>query len=152
MSIVVCYDGSPSSKRAVAKAAGVLEGEHALVLHVWSPPDRYLADAFSTPDASGPSYEDLLARVRERAQEVADEGVALARKLGLDAEARAEENRSGVWRTILDFARGEDASVIVTGTHGQTALQPAPLGSVSNALAHHSDRALLIVPNPNSAA
>ena len=152
MSIVIAYDGTPSSKRALATAAGVLRGEHAFVLYVWSPPERYLADAFSTSDAPGPSQEELVTRVQDRGQEVADEGVALARTLGLDAEARSERNSSGVWRAILDFAEREEASVIVAGTHGQTAVQPAPLGSVSNALAHHSDRALLIVPSGPSAA
>jgi nucleotide-binding universal stress UspA family protein len=147
MSILLCYDGSPSSKRAVAKAAGVLEGEHAVVLHVWNPPERHLADAFSTREGSGPSYEDLVQHVRERAKTIAGEGLHLARTLGLDAEAHEEPADSSVWRAILDVADREDASVIVAGTHGETPVQRAPLGSISSALAHHADRALLIVPN-----
>lgn len=152
MSIVVCYDGSPSADRAVAKAAAVMGAEHAVVLHVWNPPERYLADAFSTRDASGPSYDDLESLVRERAEEIVGEGVKLAQTLGLDAEGRVAQNSSTVWRTILDVADREDAPVIVAGTHGGTAVEDAPLGSVSNALAHHSGRAVLIVPAHHSDA
>jgi nucleotide-binding universal stress UspA family protein len=147
MSILLCYDGSPSSKRAVATAAGVLAGEHAVVLHVWNQPERHLADAFSTREGAGPSYEDLVRHVRGRAEKIADEGLALARTLGLDGEAQAEPAEASVWRAILDVAEREDASLIVAGTHGETPVQRAPLGSISSALAHHADRALLIVPN-----
>jgi nucleotide-binding universal stress UspA family protein len=152
MSILICYDGSPSSKRALAKAAAVLDGEHAVILHVWSPPERYLADAFSTRDSSGPSYEELTELVRKRAQEIAEEGVKLADTLGLEAEATQAESDSSVWRTILDVAERQDVDLIVAGTHGETAVEPALLGSVSNALAHHSDRAVLIVPNGHPSA
>jgi nucleotide-binding universal stress UspA family protein len=146
MSIVVCYDGSPSSKSAVVKAASVIGHEHAVLLHVWNPPERVLADAFSTRDIPGPPYAELESQVRERAQEIAEQGRALAVEHGLDAEARDEPNATNIWRTILDVAGREDAKLIVVGTHSGTAVQDGSLGSVSNALAHHSDRAVLIVP------
>jgi nucleotide-binding universal stress UspA family protein len=146
VSIVVCYDGSPSSKSAVAKAAAVIRDEHAVLLHVWSPPERVLADAFSTRDIAGPSYAELKSRVHERAREIAEQGRVLALELGLDAEARDEPTTSNIWRTILDVAGREDAKLIVVGTHGGTVVQEALLGSVCNALARHSDRAVLIVP------
>ena len=65
---------------------------------------------------------------------------------------RQEPNRSSIWKTILDLADEVDASLIVAGTHGTTAVESGPLGSVSNALVHHAHRPVLLVPTPEPAA
>jgi nucleotide-binding universal stress UspA family protein len=82
----------------------------------------------------------------ERAQEIAREGQELARELGLAVDTRTERNGSSVWQMILGVADEIDAELIVIGTHGATAVQSLLLGSVSNALVHHSKRPVLVVP------
>ncbi len=57
-----------------------------------------------------------------------------------------ERSDGAVWRTILDVASDVDAELIVIGTRGATAVQSGLLGSVSNAIVHHSDRPVLVVP------
>jgi nucleotide-binding universal stress UspA family protein len=149
MSILLCYDGSPSAKRAISVAHETLGHMPATLLHVWNPPLEFLAAApFGTASgAGGPSIDELERLSLERAQVIAHEGQALARELGLAVEIRTERSDASVWQTILGVANETDATLIVFGTHGATAVQSLLLGSVSNALVHHSKRPVLVVPS-----
>lgn len=150
MSILICYDGSPSASHALAVAQETLEHKSAILLHVWNPPASVLADSFSTKDGdSGPSYAELEALVLERAREVTDDGRKLATRLGLHVDVREERNDSSVWQTILNAADAVDAELIVVGTRGTTAVESDLLGSVSNALVRHSGRPVVVVPAHN---
>lgn len=63
-----------------------------------------------------------------------------------DAHVRVE--RAGgrhVSRAILDAAREENASMIVMTTHGRSGLGRALLGSVAEAVAHHSPVPVLLI-------
>ena len=153
MSTLICYDGSASSQRALSVAASALDGAPAVLLHVWSPPQRVLADSFGiTEHDAGPNYGQLEDLIERRAAEVLAGGEELAGRLGFPVTSRQEVNRSSVWQTILDVADEVDATLIVTGTHGSTAVQSELLGSVSNALVHHARRPVLVVPTPDPAS
>lgn len=147
MAILICYDGSASAKHAVSVAAATLGHQPATLLHVWNPPEAVLADSFGLPeDALGPSMDELERVARERAEQIAEGGLNLAREVGLGVDVRLERSRTMVWQTILDVATETGADLIVLGTHGRTAVQPALLGSVSNAVVHHSKLPVLVVP------
>jgi nucleotide-binding universal stress UspA family protein len=149
MSTLICYDGSPSAQRALSVAASALDGAPAVLLHVWNPPARVLADSFGVSEDSAVLNTDKLEKfVEHHAAEVIADGEALAGRLGFSVTARQEVNRSSIWQTILDVADEVDASLIVAGTHGSTAVQSGLLGSVSNALVHHARRPVLVVPTP----
>jgi nucleotide-binding universal stress UspA family protein len=150
MSILICYDGSPSATQAVSLAHGTIAGEITL-LHVWSPPAAFLADAFSDPSRlGGPTLEELERLAIGRAREIMDEGEQYARSIGLSVVTRLERNDSSVWRTVLDVADELDSALIMIGTRGRTAVQSALLGSVSGAVLHHSARPVLVVPLPHA--
>jgi nucleotide-binding universal stress UspA family protein len=151
MSILLCYDGSPSSRRALNVACDTLGAKSLTLLHVWDPPDDVLPDAFGADQAdSGPSGEYLERLAVERAQTVASAGAEEAAELGCDAEVRIERDRGEAWQTILEIADEIDAELLVIGTHGTTAVQSELLGSVSGAVVHHSQRPVLVVPKqPN---
>jgi nucleotide-binding universal stress UspA family protein len=147
MSILICYDGSPSAKHAVAVAHATLGHKAATLLHVWNPPAEFAADSFGLPSSSsGPSIVELERFAVKRGQGVAEEGEQLARRLGLAVEARLVRSDTAVWSTILDVAAETDAELVVIGTRGATAVQSHLLGSVSNAVVHHSERPVLVVP------
>ena len=149
MSILICYDGSPSARRALEVAAHTLGGTPAVLLHVWNPPDRIIADAFGVgAHEHAPTYEHLEELSRQRAGEVIADGEALAEQLKLTVTPRLERVRSSVSKTILGVAAELTAELIVCGTHGRTAVQSDLLGSVSNELVHHAPRPVLVVPNP----
>jgi nucleotide-binding universal stress UspA family protein len=147
MSTLICYDGSPSARRAVAVARQSLGPDRTTLLHVFNPPEAVLADSFSTSSsAAGPGDDKLEHDALARARQVADEGQDLAHSLGLEVDVRVERNPSSVWRTILDVALEQNAELIVVGTHGTTAVVPSLLGSVSGALLQHSEIPVLVVP------
>jgi nucleotide-binding universal stress UspA family protein len=150
MSILICYDGSPSAKEAISVARATLSPTNiTTLLHVWSPPVAFLADSFSDPGITAdPPKAELDRLARERAQAIADEGLELADALGIDVDIRLERNDSTVAETILAVVRKTDPDLIVIGTHGHTAVQPELLGSVSAAVVHHSKTPVLIVPGP----
>lgn len=155
MSILICYDGSESARRALSVAHHTLGAARQVLLHVWNPPEAVLADSFSTRSAgpgAAPAQDRLEQMARERADEVVAEGRALAAELGMTVETRDARSLSSVWQTILDVADELDAELIVAGTHGTTAVQEPALGSVSGGLVHHSERPVLIVPSGRAEA
>lgn len=147
MLTLICYDGSPSAQRALRAAHDCLGHQPAVLLHVWNPPERTHPDSFGVGDSHGPSYEQLGHFSEERATEILAEGQRLAASLGIAASARSEPSHSSVWQTILDVADELDCELIVTGTHGRTAVTTGLLGSVSNALVHNSRRPVMTVPH-----
>ena len=64
---------------------------------------------------------------------------------GLQATPLAVEAEGPVWSKILEIADRHDAATIVMGSRGLTGLRSTLLGSVSNAVVHHTDRPTLIL-------
>jgi nucleotide-binding universal stress UspA family protein len=153
MPVLICFDGSASAERALSVAASALDGAPMVLLNIWNPPHRVLADSFGVSESeSGPSYQQLEDLSTRRAAEILAEGEAEAQVRGFAVTTRQEPNRSSIWKTILDVADEVDASLIVAGTHGTTAVESGLLGSVSNALVHHAHRPVLLVPTPMATA
>lgn len=152
MSILICYDGSESARRALTAARRTLAHHPATLLHVYGAPEAVLADAFSTrgsdPSAGATSQDRLETIASRRAHQVIDTGRALAAELDLpvDVEVREARGDDKLWHTILEVADEVDAELIVAGTRGATAVQDGSLGSVSEGLIRHSQRPVLIVP------
>ena len=146
--ILVCYDGSEDAKLAIAKAGELFRGRRALVLHVWEP----LADVASAPPVPGlggtlkAGLDEMDAIGEGISAQLADEGRELAREGGLEAEALSVRRSGRAWGAILSVARERDVSVIVMGRRGASAVELAILGSVANAVVHHADRPVLVVP------
>lgn len=150
MPVLICFDGSASARQAIEVAAKSLGDAPVVLLHVWSPPDQVVADAFGMDEDDRVSYERLEAFARARAAQITSEGRQLAEAQGLSVTPLVERNRSTVWKTILDVSEELDTGLVVAGTHGATAVETGLLGSVSNALLHHASRPVLVVPNSTS--
>ncbi|HUY59005.1 MAG TPA: universal stress protein [Solirubrobacteraceae bacterium] len=145
-----CYDGSNSSKHAIAATSEALSTNNVVLLHIWDPPIEALADSYSDPGTPvGKSLDQLEADEIARATALAQEGVELARAVGWDAHMRLERAAGAEWRVILDVASSLDAGLIVLGTRGRTAVEDGLLGaSVSRDVLRHSSRPVLLVPAP----
>ena len=134
--ILICYDGSPDSRSAIAHAGELMEGHPTTVLTVWEPFVDVLA---RTPSGFGlapgmvnideiddASYQSALDRARE--------GADLATEAGLSAQPRTRALHTTISAAILAEADEIDAGAIVMGSRGLTGLKSLLMGSVSHAV------------------
>ena len=148
--IVLAYDGSDDAKRALSAAGRLFDGA-AIVLHVVML-DQMLAPV-PAPGVTLPAADmSTETELEERGRRVAQEGVALARSAGFDAEPLIERATGvrGVWETVLSVAQDRGAHAIVVGRRGISLLESALMGSVSNGLVQHSSLPVLVVPPEHS--
>jgi nucleotide-binding universal stress UspA family protein len=146
--ILIAYDGSHHGRRAIEVAAERLAGP-ALVVHVLSAAPRapLATDAMTGAMLDEEAYVQREKELRRRADNIAEEGARLAREAGLDAEALVvEETGHRVWRAIVDVAEERNATMIVLGHRGGSALRTSLPGSVSRAVVAHCDRPVVVVP------
>jgi nucleotide-binding universal stress UspA family protein len=154
--LLIAYDGSPSAATAVRAAASLFPGARASVATV-APETTVRAGTAGavlpgvSPVAAQRAIDELAAEARREAGETAEQGVELARTLGLDAEPAGIRPSGPAWSALLDAARRLDADVLVSGTRGRGAFARALLGSTSSSLLHHTDVPLLVVPDGGGA-
>lgn len=150
--ILIAYDGSADAQAATKLAGELLPGQQATVLTVWEP----FTDVMARTGAgmlAWPEDVDAIDALGERnARTRAEEGAALARDAGLDAQPRVGMRGETIAETILVAAADVDASVVVMGTRGLSGLKSLLLGSVSHAVLQHGDRAVMVVPSTEVAS
>ena len=150
--LLICYDGSEDARHAIERAGNLLPDRHTLVLTVWEPIVGGASLAWAGMGISGVNSVELDREAAEEGGRIAGEGVRLARAAGLRAEPVVVEATGPVWKTILDIADQHDATMIIMGSRGLTGVRSMLLGSVSNALAHHSERPTLVIRQPVAGA
>jgi nucleotide-binding universal stress UspA family protein len=152
--ILICYDGSEDAKAAIERAGSLFHGDPAVVVTVWEPFSEMLARTsaglgFVTGVPDDQRFDE---EGRKSAEQMAEEGSALARGAGLDPSTRVCPRAGTVAHTILGAADRANASAIVLGSRGLTGVGSLFLGSVSHAVVQSADRAVLVVPSPKVAA
>lgn len=147
--ILIAYDGSENSKRAVQYAGRFLESCRAVVVTAWEPMVRQAARMSGLSGVMQPDWvpdEDSEDVALSDARIINDEGLELARSTGLHAEGRTVEVVNAVWSAIIEAADELDVDIIVTGTRGTTGLRSLLQSSVADHVLRHSHRPVLIVP------
>ncbi len=145
--LLICYDGSEDAKHAIESAGALLASRRALVLTVWEP-TALDSVGWSGAAAGMVNFVELDRAAAEHGGRVADEGVRIAREVGLEARPVAVKAAGPVWQTIVETADHRHASAIVMGSRGLTGVRSMLLGSVSNAVVHHADRPTLVIHRP----
>jgi len=124
--VVVGYDGSECAKAALRVAAGVARtyGEPLII-----------AFGYGVSPVGG-ELADYQAALREAGELVAGEGI--------EVEAvRVERDPAPA---LADLAAEREARMIVVGTHGESPLRSALIGSTPHKLLQLSERPVLVVP------
>jgi nucleotide-binding universal stress UspA family protein len=148
------YDDSEAARAAIAAAAALLAGRDAIVAYFLPAVDDSVLLRTRLPwPRSRAAQEELAALDREEAGhpvEVGAGGVELAERAGLAARSVAIDGEGGAWRGLSDAAAAERSCCIVVGHRRpeEGVLSPE---STAYALAHHADRAVLLVPTPATA-
>jgi nucleotide-binding universal stress UspA family protein len=151
-SILIGYDGSDTARRAIQEAAELFGSRRALVVTVWEPGLAYETSAM-TADPAGLAPEPVDSRVAQEvddasqahADRVAKDGAALAKSLGLQAEALAVADEGNVADAIVELARKRGVAAIVVGSRGLSGLRARLEGSTSSAVAKHASCPVVLV-------
>lgn len=134
--IVAGYDGSPSSRAAIAHAITLAAGGRVVVVHAHE----------GAPEHLSARWREVLDREHlERAREVLDE-ILLEDNQELGGarwEGRLEPGDPA--DAILRVAQEVGAEALVVGSHGYGPLASL-LGSVSHELVRRADRPVTIIP------
>jgi nucleotide-binding universal stress UspA family protein len=145
--VVVGYDGSPASERAVVEATPILAVGRVLVVTVWEP-----GMAFTLVDPGlVPAPIDIRAALEvdkamyERARHLAEQGAHLARKAGVEAEGLAVADELSVADTLLRIVRERKASAVVVGSHGHRGVRELLLGSTTRDLIRDAGCPVVVV-------
>jgi nucleotide-binding universal stress UspA family protein len=146
--LLICYDGSEDAKHAIESAGGLLADRPALVVTVWQPTASLDSFAWSGVSADVVNFVELDRAAAEAGGRAANEGVRIAKEAGLKAEPVAIKAGGPVWKTIVETADRFDAAAIVMGSRGLTGVRSMLLGSVSNAVVHHTERPTLVIHRP----
>jgi nucleotide-binding universal stress UspA family protein len=142
--ILICYDDSPDAARAIEAAAALLGPRRAVVVDVLPWMTAAESMAATTSLVPGTAFEALN---EAEARRIADRGAEIACSAGFQAEPRGELAGT-TWEGIVDVADELDVAVIVIGSRGLTGLKKIVDGSLSQQLAEHAGRPVLIVPPP----
>ena len=134
--IVLGFDGSECSGSALDTAIDLAQryGDELVVVFAIEPPVRSVGEEFR-------EHEKALEEVGQR---VAASAVARAEAAGVEVDVELVPERPVP--AILDVARKRDAHMIVIGTHSESPIRGAILGSVPHKLLHVSDRPVVVVP------
>ncbi len=150
--ILVCYDGSTDAQAAIDRVGGLMPGAQATVLVIWETILETMTRNGSLGMGLGLAggFDDDAradAAIKQAALDTAAEGAQRATAAGLLGQPRIESRDGDIASAILNAAADVDADVVVLGTRGLGGVKSMMLGSVSHAVLHHADRAVLVVPS-----
>jgi nucleotide-binding universal stress UspA family protein len=131
--ILIGYDGTPGAAAAATEALRLAKDLGVGVV---------VGFAYGTSPLGGEAG-DLRDALRELGQQRAAEVLAEAERAGVPARAELVDDRPA--EGLVALADDHDAQMIVVGSHGETPLKGAILGSTLHKLLHLSERPVLVV-------
>ena len=132
--IVIGYDGSDCAKAALREGAGLANslGDKLVLVFGYAPHGYGGGEVPSQREA-----------VKELGEKIIQEGAKLAKAAKADCEAELVAEHP--FHALIEVADKRDARMIVVGTHGESPLKGAVIGSTPYKLVQLSDRPVLVV-------
>jgi nucleotide-binding universal stress UspA family protein len=133
--VIIGFDGSPASVRAVREAADLFAPRPALVVVVWEAGRAFEAATLPVKALEPPAALDVRTGFEaehaayQAAQRLAEQGATLAGQGGLEADGLAVADDVTVAETLVRLARELDGQAVVIGAHGHRELRKLVLGS-----------------------
>ena len=132
--ILVGYDGSDAAKAALEQAIGLSRPLGDSVVIVFG----YAARGYE-----GGAMTAQRDAIKEHGERVTAEATEAARAAGVDSEVVLVGEKGA--EALSDLAAQRKARMIVVGTHGESTLRGAILGSTTHRLVHIAETPVLIV-------
>jgi nucleotide-binding universal stress UspA family protein len=144
--VLIAFDGSEASRRAIVEVAGLCSGRRCVVLTI-STSDNSGLDEFQSDNALREERQ-LDAGDLDAARTMSEKGVALAADAGMHAEPSSLLVHGPVWAAIIDVANTVNAGLIAVGAHNRHPLVDDILGSQALRVLQHADVPVLVVGTP----
>ena len=113
---LIAYDDSEDAKSAITSAGELLTPAPALVVTAWPAAERSVGTSGGVIATYSPIFGEIDELERTNARATAEEGAALARQAGFDANPLiVRSSDRNVWHAILDLGAEHDARAIVLG-------------------------------------
>jgi nucleotide-binding universal stress UspA family protein len=148
--VVIGYDASPASVRAVVEAAALLRGRTTLIVTVWKPGLGFELIALPASGIGLPPAPidvstalDVERTHYESAQRAAEQAAELARQHGLEAAPLvvADDLETPIPATLLRIAKARDGAAVVVGAHAHGPI----LGRIARAVVRDAECPVLVV-------
>jgi nucleotide-binding universal stress UspA family protein len=148
--VIIGFDHTPASERAVHEAAVLLAPRPALVVVVWRAGLAF--EAASTPALEAPPVADDVPRamavdrsLHDAAQQLAQRGAAVAVAAGMPATGVAVPDDGTVAETLIRIAEEQAAAAIAVGAHTRRGLRKMMLGSTAKDLLERAPCPVIVV-------
>ncbi len=153
--VLIAYDGSESSQRAVKYASKVLargRDAEAIVVTAWESTIHQAARLSAMSGVAGAgAAETALTResdvVHAEAKKTNQQGVDLAAAAGFTAHGELIEVSTTVWTALIAASDTFDVDVIVSGSRGISGIKALWHSSVSEHVLRGCKRPVMIVPS-----
>jgi nucleotide-binding universal stress UspA family protein len=150
--VVIGFDGSPASERALREGAELMATRTALVVVVWEAGLAFGALELPTSSVGlAPAPIDVRAALEtedamyERARRLAQHGADLAKQADLQAEGLVVADKVTVAETLARVAQERDAQALVVGTRGHGRLSKVLLGGTAEGVIRKAPCPVLVV-------
>jgi nucleotide-binding universal stress UspA family protein len=136
-SLIVGYDGTDSAKAALEEAISLAKDldDEVVIVFGYAPPGTWGGEIAEHEEA-----------VEELGEKVTAEAVARATEAGVAHQVQLKALRPS--RALLAVVEERDARMMVVGSHNETPLKGAIIGSTPYKLLHESEIPVLVVPVP----
>lgn len=150
--VVIGFDGTPVSERAVRAAAALFAPRPALIVTVWEQgrafdlaivPARGFELPLSTIDVNTAAALDET--MYREAQQLARWGARLASDNGLRADGLAVADEVTPAESLVRLARERDAEVLVVGAHRHGRLAELLFGTTTRGVLQHAPCPVLVI-------
>ena len=143
--LLVPFDGSPLSKRALEYAIDEYDDVSLVVLHVIDPNDPGYSSAVDVDVRTEPLHgsDAWYDRAHEVEAQLFDEARELIGEI--DGEVTTESAVGDPAREIVDYADAHDIDEIVIGSHGRSETSRTLLGSVAELVVRRSPVSVTVV-------
>ena len=148
--VIIGFDRAPAAERAVREAAALFAPRRALVVVVWEAGRAFEAATLPVKVLELPATLDVRGAFEaekaayEAAERVAEQGAALAREAGLEADGLAVADEATVAETLGRVASELEAPALVIGDQRHRDLRRLALGRTLSGLLRQAPCPVLV--------